>query len=156
MKEQILNFLKQEVLGEKENLKKVYDTTKNLIQTGDLKSDGKHDTRGTEINYLADGQRQRLAQLDQEFQLLEGIDINTSCQSVAIGSLVDIELNNSTRKYFISSTGGGKMVQIGDDLILVISVFSPLGDAALFLEIGDEFELQLETGNRTYLIKNIV
>ena len=156
MKEQILNTLKDEVLLEQTKLKKIYETTKNLVQNGDLKSDGKHDTRATEVNYLADGQRRRLTELEQEIQLLEETDIKAKSSVVSIGSLVEIEFNGQLRKYFIAPTAGGKMVKVVDDVILVISVFSPIGDAALSLGIGDEFEVELPSGNRHYSIKNIL
>ena len=87
-------------------LKASYESTKNLVQNGDLKSDGKYDTRATEANYLADGQRQRISDLEQELILLEEIPTRdfSADEEVGIGSLVEISTNNTKRKYFISPT----------------------------------------------------
>lgn len=155
IKEQILNTLKDEVTQELRKIEQAYTTTQNLVKQGDLKSDGKYDTRATEANYLADGQRQRVQELKQELELLDEINIKEGRKQVSIGSLVDIELNGQTRQYFIAPTAGGKMINIKGEVVLVISVFSPIGDAALSLEVGDEFEVELASGSREYLIKNI-
>lgn len=155
IKEQILNYLKTELTDELEKAKKAYTTTKNLVQTGDLKSDGKYDTRATEANYLADGQRQRINEIEQDLELLDTISLNLNAKQVEIGSLVEISLNDEAKKYFVTPVGGGKMVPINNEVVLIISVFSPLGDAALSLEVGEEFELELPSGTRNYKILSI-
>ena len=155
IKEQLLNKLKSDVEQELRKIKQAYATTQNLVQNGDLKSDGKYDTRATEANYLADGQRNRTTELEQEHELLNEVNLQNKPKTVSIGSLVEIELNKQTRKYFIAPTAGGKMIKVEDDVVLVISVFSPIGDAALGLEVDDDFEVELESGSRQYLVKSI-
>lgn len=155
IKEQILEKLIDETKTELAKVTQAYETTKNLVQTGDLKSDGKYDTRATEANYLAGGQQARMQDLTHELQLLEETNIKRKENTVSIGSLVELELNGNTRQYFISPTAGGKMVNINGDVYMVISVFSPIGDAALSLEVDDEFEVDLKDQTRTYLIKSI-
>ena len=155
MKEQILNELRDKVDVELKKTQQAYETTKNLVQNGDLKSDGKYDTRSTEANYLADGQRQRIAELEQEQELLQDINIKRTEKKVSIGSLVTLNLNDNIRKYFIAPAAGGTMVNIDGEAILVISVFSPIGDAALGVEAGDSFELELNGSTREYEVVEI-
>jgi transcription elongation GreA/GreB family factor len=156
-KKLIVEQLVKKVTAELEKINQAYVTTKNLVQNGDLKSDGKHDTRGTEVNYLADGQRKRIAELEQELELLGDIPTKDQKENavIAIGSLVEIDLNGNIRKYFIAPTAGGTMLAIDGEAILVISVFSPIGSEALGLSINDTFEIELKGDNREYLIKDI-
>ena len=154
-KKQIVKQLEEKVNLELKKITQAYETTKNLVQAGDLKSDGKYDTRGTEANYLADGQRQRIHELEQELELLADIPTNKHKDTVAIGSLVDIELNGNTRTYFIAPTAGGTMLSINAQALLVISVFSPIGNAVLGLAKGDDFEIELKGEQRIYEVISI-
>lgn len=154
-KDQIIAQLKKNVTDELTKLEAAYETTKNLVQKGDLKSDGKYDTRATEANYLADGQRNRISDLKQELELIDSIELMDS-DTVAIGSIVDIKFNEQVRKYFVSPTAGGTMIKLADEVVLVISVFSPIGDAVVGLAKGDEFELELQEQTRSYEVINFV
>lgn len=152
-KQKILDQLIQNVSQELTQLQEAYKSTQELIQSGDLKSDGKYDTRGTEANYLANGQRQRITQLEQEIELLDSVEIKAKKSSISIGTLAEIKLNGHIRKYFIAPTSGGTMVRDGEDVVLVISVFSPIGDRALGLRTGDLFELELKGQVREYEVE---
>ena len=151
----IITQLKENVQNEINKVKQAYETTKNLVQNGDLKSDGKYDTRATEANYLADGQRIRLTELEQELELLGEVNLKNTYTTVSIGSLIEVELNSQVRKYFVSPTAGGTMVDVAGEVVLVISVFSPIGDGALGLNSGDEFEIEIKETSRMYKIISI-
>jgi transcription elongation GreA/GreB family factor len=74
---------------------------------------------------------------------------------VAIGALVELEFNRASRWYFVSTTAGGTMLNIEGRAILVISVFSPIGDAILGLKVGDEAELESQGQTRVYKVKSL-
>lgn len=153
-KSKILDELISKTKSELTLVKASYESTKELVQKGDLKSDGKYDTRATEANYLADGQRQRISDLEQELILLEEIprrDFDKS-EEVSIGSLLDIEYNGNCRKYFLSPTAGGTMIPIDGETVMVISVFSPIGSEAMGHKTGDEFEVEIGDSTRLYKI----
>ncbi len=154
-KQKIIDQLFEKVNQELGELKEAYNSTKELIQTGDLKSDGKYDTRATEANYLADGQRQRISELEQELELLEEINITAEQNLVSIGSLVKLEFNNTQKYYFVAPTAGGTMLNIDGEVVLVISVFSPIGDGALGIESGDSFEVEINNDLREYKVLQI-
>jgi len=155
IKQNILKELLNKVEIEIKKHTQIYETTKYLVQNGDLKSDGKYDTRATEANYLADGQKQRLTELEQELELLTGINIKKSNKEVSIGSLITLEINNLSKRYFVAPTAGGTMLKMDDEVILVISVFSPIGDAAIGLSKGESFEIELNGSSKVYKILNI-
>lgn len=153
-KSKILNELVTKTKNELTLVKASYESTKSLVQKGDLKSDGKYDTRATEANYLADGQRQRISDLEQEVMLLEEIPRRDFApdEEVGIGSLVEIELNGNCRKYFLSPTAGGTMIPIDGETVMVISVFSPIGSEAIGNKVGDTFEVEMKQDVREYKI----
>jgi transcription elongation GreA/GreB family factor len=156
-KKEIINQLVAKAETELAEIKKAYDTTKELVQNGDLKSDGKYDTRATEANYLADGQRQRITDLESEVGLLQEVSTKdlSRFDKVSIGSIVGIEHNGNTRKYYISPITGGSMLKVGEEALMVVSVFSPIGNGAINLEIGENFELDFKGELREYEVKSI-
>ena len=74
---------------------------------------------------------------------------------VAVGCLIDLELNGKTQKYFLSGASGGSLLVVQGTPVMVISVFSPIGDAVLGLKVGEEFELETPQEVREYFVKSI-
>lgn len=153
MKKQILDQLLQKVRAELLAIKQASASAKSYAREGDVKSDGKYDTRGIEAGYLAGAQERRVEELGLELQMLEEIPLRqfSSDEEVSIGALVDIEFKGQIRKYFVAPTAGGTMLLVEDAAILVISTFSPIGDGVFGTKVGEEFEL--ETPNETRLYK---
>ena len=137
--------------------KEVYEGTHNLVKQGDLKSDGKYDTRATEANYLAGGQRQRLNDLEQELGLLEELQetVKNKFSSVTIGSLADIEFNAIEKTYFISPISGGNILNIDGEVVMVVSAFSPIGSGAINLTADESFDIEVKNETREYFIKKV-
>lgn len=156
-KDKILKILIKNVQTELSGLKAAYESTHSLMTAPDMKAEGKYDTRGVEAGYLAGAQKVRVAELEIDLQMLEEIKPRAfkETEEVAIGALVELELNNQSRKYFISPTAGGTLVDIDGEAILVISVFSPIGSEALSLKVGEVFELETKTTPREYKIIGI-
>jgi transcription elongation GreA/GreB family factor len=154
-KESILNFLKEQMQVEYDKAKKAYDTSHQHATSSELKSEGKYDTRSIEAGYLAGAQKKRVLELEQEIKLLDEIDLTLSNQTVSVGSLVKIKLNDLERTYFISSTSGGTMVQHKGEVILVISAFSPIGVEVIGLSAGDSFEIEVQGKPREYQVTHI-
>lgn len=155
MKSKIIEQLIKTVRDEMDAAQEASDSTSSYVRDGDIKSEGKYDTRGIEAGYLAGAQQRRVEELKLELQLLEEIPTRNFniFEEVAIGALVDIEFKGQTRKYFVAPTAGGTMLNIDGTPVLVISTFSPIGDAVLGVKAGEEFEL--ETPNETRIYKVI-
>ncbi len=156
-KEKILKILINNVQNELNGLKAAYDSTHSLMTAPDMKSEGKYDTRGIEAGYLAGAQKVRVAELEGDLEMLKEIKPRAfkKDEEVAIGALVELQLNDQKKKYFISPTAGGTLVDIDGEGILVISVFSPIGSEALSLKVGEIFELETKTTPREYKIIGI-
>ncbi len=156
-KQRIISDLLKIVQDELKHLEVAYKETSNFKQSSESKPESKYDTQGTEASYLADGQLKRIEELKLELQMLEEIPLKEFGQSdeIAIGALVEIEFKKQKRLYFISSTAGGSMVNIDGTVVLVISVFSPIGSETIGLKIGDRFEIETSQENREYLITGL-
>lgn len=122
----------------------------------DLKQEGKYDTRAIEASYMASAQQARVDELKLDLQMIKELDIDHTSEHIELGALVLLEQNGRDVWYFISSALGGTMLNIDDKVILVISVFSPVGSEALNLSTGDSFEVETPKENRIYLIKKII
>jgi transcription elongation GreA/GreB family factor len=129
-------------------------STKEYVTDGDVKSEGKYDTRAIEASYLAGAQEKRVEEIKLDIQMLKDLELHQT-SVVQLGSLVKIKLNNDERWYFISSTAGGSIVDINGTIVLVISVFSPLGSEVLHLSKDDTFEVETPGGVRHYLITEV-
>ena len=151
-KKKILEHLIDTLNTELTKSKEAYETAKNLTQEPDFKAESKWDTRSIEAGYLAGAQKKRVDELEMDVKMIEELceESHKKKKTIGIGSLVDIEFNGQTRKYFIAPTAGGTMVNIDGEIALVISVFSPIGNGVLDLVEGDSFEVEMKGGNREY------
>ena len=86
LKQQIKTILLDKVKEQLKNAELAAASSKSLSTEGDLKSDGKYDTRGIEAGYLAGAQAKRVEELKQEIELLESIELDLPNDSVSIGS----------------------------------------------------------------------
>ena len=151
----VLEYLKDQLQTEFEKAKLAFETSRGHATNQELKSEGKYDTRSIEAGYLAGAQKVRVDELENDIKLLDEIDLTLSSDTVSVGSLVEIEHNNMTRTYFISSTSGGTMIKDGNKVILIISAFSPIGAEVIGLSIGDSFEVEIQGNLREYSLKSI-
>lgn len=129
-------------------------STRDLATQDDLKSEGKYDTRAIEASYLASAQQKRVEEIKIDIQMLEEIEIQNSTK-LQMGSLALIEHKGNERFYFLTSTSGGTMITVDGQTILVISVFSPLGNGALGLVEGELFEVETPKELRIYKVLKI-
>ena len=155
MKKEILreSLIKQVTL-ERDHQKKLVDDTKELQTHTDLKSEGKYDTRAIEASYLADGQRKRLEELELDLQMLEEIPVEKS-ETIQIGALALLNHQGQNRWYYFSPNCGGTLLQLEGSAVLVISVFSPLGNEAVGLSVDDEFIVETPKEERLYKVIEI-
>lgn len=154
VKEKIIQELIVRVRAELGKAEDVLKSTSSFKHEGDMKQESKYDTRSIEAGYLAGAQAKRVEELKLELQQIEEIPLRDfkMGEEIALGAIVELQLEGKTRNYFISSTAGGSMVSIDGHDVLIISIFSPIGHAALGNRVGDEFELDTKSGKRTYSV----
>ncbi len=154
MKKQILDELISRARVELAGLEASAKSNRDFATDPEFKAESKYDTRGLEASYLASAEAKRVEELKLEIQILEEVDVDQSKKlgEISIGALVELEHGNQKRKYFLIPTAGGTIVKVDDEAVLVVSVFSPIGDALLGLKSGDDFEVETPKETRNYQI----
>jgi transcription elongation GreA/GreB family factor len=157
VKQELLSGLIGKMKEEMHNLESAAKANKDFATDQEFKAESKYDTRSLEAGYLASAELSRVEDLKLEIQMLEEVDLKVSNKSeeICIGSLVELTHKEQERTYFVIPTSGGTLLKVGDKAVLVVSVFSPLGDALLGLRKGEEFEVETPKETRTYKVLNI-
>jgi transcription elongation GreA/GreB family factor len=153
-KQTILNTLIENLKKELSDVEAAAHSARALATADDLKSEGKYDTRAIEASYLAGAQAKRVEEIKLDIQMLEETELQNSSK-LQMGSLALIEHNNQKRYYFLTSTSGGTMLMIDGNPVLVISVFSPIGNEALGLTKGESFEVETPKEIRNYKVLDV-
>lgn len=91
-----------------------------------------------------------------EKDLYEEISLDDRTGKVQIGSVVKLNYNGKSNAYFIAPSGMGNIMKVGDTAVVVISVFSTLGDAVLHAEVGEEVTIKMRGQDRTYIVEEII
>jgi len=154
VKKALINQLIDQARKELSALESAAQATHAYATDQEFKSEGKYDTRAIEASYLAEAEAKRVEELKLEIQILEEVDLDSSQKygEVSIGALVELDFNNIIKKYFLIPTAGGTVLQENGEQVIVVSVFSPIGDAMLGLKTGEEFEVETPKFQRTYRI----
>ena len=156
MKQELLNDLIGIKKEEMHNLESAAKANKDFATDQEFKAESKYDTRSLEAGYLASAELSRVEDLKLQIQMLEEVDLNLAkkSQEICIGSLVELRHKDQERSYFLIPPAGGTLLKVGGKAVLVVSVFSPLGDALLGLSKGAEFEVETPKETRTYQVLN--
>lgn len=157
MKKNILDELLKRTREELSALEESAKSNRDFATDQEFKAESKYDTRALEASYLASAEAKRVEELKLEIQILEEVDLEQSKKlgEISIGALVELEHNEQRRLYFLIPTAGGTLLSINQQTILVVSIFSPIGDALMGLKLGDEFEVQTPKETRNYQIINV-
>lgn len=153
-KELIITFLIENIELELDKAQQALESTNSYKTSGDMKQEGKYDTRAIEAGYLAGAQQKRVKELELELSLLKKLNpqVLKTKNIVSIGSIVEVESESGTIKYFISPAGGGVTFQG----ISIITNNSPMGSELMQLEIGETFEIETPSGNKEFELKSIL
>lgn len=154
MKQKLLTELIDKMKTEMHELEAAAKSNKDFATDQEFKAESKYDTRSLEASYLASAEMSRVEDLKLDIQMLEEVDLEISQTSseVCIGSLVELSHKEQVRSYFLIPTAGGTLMNVEGKAVLVVSVFSPLGDAILGLKVGEDFEVETPKETRTYKI----
>jgi len=150
----ILDKLIENLKVELQEVEDAAKSSRDLATQDDLKSEGKYDTRAIEASYLAGAQLKRVEEIKIDIQMLEELEL-TQSPKLQMGSLAQLAHNGQSRFYFLTTTSGGTMLEIEGETVLVISVFSPLGNGALGLVKGESFEIETPKELRIYEVLEV-
>ncbi len=154
-KKLIVNDLVARLQKELKEVEEAVASARELATHSESKQEGKYDTRSIEAGYLAGAQAKRAEEIKLDIQMLEDLDIESKANQLQLGSLGLIRHNKAEKFYFLSSTAGGTIVDVNGQGVLIISVFSPIGDAAIGMKIGDSFEVETPREIREYEVLQI-
>ena len=154
MKKLILNELIARARTELTGLEASAKSNRDFATDQEFKAESKYDTRALEASYLASAEAKRVEELKLEIQILEEVDTEASKKlgEISIGALVELLHNDQKRTYFLIPTAGGTLINVEGEAVLVVSVFSPIGDALLGLNAGDVFEVETPKETRSYQV----
>lgn len=154
-KKLIVNDLVARLQKELKEVEEAVASARELATHSESKQEGKYDTRSIEAGYLAGAQAKRAEEIKLDIQMLDDLDIESKANQLQLGSLGLIRHNKAEKFYFLSSTAGGTIVDVNGQGVLIISVFSPIGDAAIGMKIGDSFEVETPREIREYEVLQI-
>jgi transcription elongation GreA/GreB family factor len=156
-KSEILLKLEELLLENIEKAEEIFRASHEYTTKGDIKSDGKYDTRATEAGYLAGAQKRRVEELKNDLNRLRALPIKafSSNQGVVVGALMELECEKRVSHYFILPSSGGETLKIEETSIQIISHNSPISIAAFGLNQEDSFELETPRGLKVYYIVSL-
>lgn len=154
-KKLIVNDLIARLQKELKEVEEAAASARELATHSESKQEGKYDTRSIEAGYLAGAQAKRAEEIKLDIQMLEDLDIESKADQLQLGSLGLIRHNKNEKFYFLSSTSGGTIVDVNGQGVLIISVFSPIGDAAIGMKVGESFEVETPREIREYKVLQI-
>jgi len=110
-----------------------------------------YDTLGLEASYLAHGQSERVAQLEEELILLRQLPLKEFDEDTAISidAVVSLTQLKQTRCYYLLPVAGGTKLQFQRQDITIVSPEAPLAQALIGRFSGDEVDLP---DGKTWLI----
>lgn len=154
MKDLLLKELLDRSKKELAELEAAAKSNRDFATDQEFKAESKYDTRALEASYLASAEAKRVEEIKLEIQILEEIDLEASRKlgEISIGALVELLHKDQKRLYFLIPTAGGTLLKVKDEAVLVVSVFSPIGDALMGLKSGDEFEVETPKESRNYQV----
>jgi len=110
------------------------------------------DMRSTEASYVARGQAERTAKLEEalvHFSRLELREFGAD-DGVALTAVIDLGHRGTRSRYFLVPLAGGERIEHEGQAIQTLTPSSPLGRAVLGLRLGDEAEVESPQGTRVY------
>ncbi len=119
----------------------------------EAKPENDKDTRAIEASYLARGQAERVRTLEQESNALEFLPLRAfkGDDTIALGALVDAEVDGEPAVYFLAPCSGGERVND----VQVVTPLSPIGRALVGRTAGESLEIKITSKVRELEILGI-
>lgn len=104
----------------------------------ETRQEGKYDTRAIEAGYLAEAQARRRAEVEQALGLLRGVAEGPPRDHVDGPCLVHLERPDGVAFYLLAPAAAGLRVDVGGQVVRVLTPSSPLGRELLGAEVDHE------------------
>ena len=115
------------------------------------------DTRGLEASYLARGQAARVEEMEEAIARLRHLDLRQfgPDDEIDLSALVEVEVDEEPRLWFLAPAGGGIEVTVGERTIQFLTPAAPMGRALIGKVEGDDFEIKLGPRRREIVIVSV-
>lgn len=138
-KSAVLALIQKTLADELEILSKGARASFAAATDPDSKAENKYDTRTLEASYVARGQAQRVAELQQAVHQYQALKLDLdSIATVCLGALVTLDKDQF---YFMGPAAGGTEVITENQEILVITPASPLGQKLMGKKVSDKVQI---------------
>ena len=109
----------------------------------------KYETFGLESSYLARGQAKRVDELSAALDLIKAMSLKpfTPTTPIQVGALVRLTSADKTdnRTLLIAPGGGGEEIDVGNEVVTIVTHISPIGRALLGKKTGQSTEVTGQT-----------
>ena len=145
-KQAILTKATQAIHESLEILRKAAADTHASSTSAESKAEGKYDTRGIEASYLAEGQAEQVAQMEESVAKMDNLEIEDEPDTVLTGSLVVVTTDEDDLNYLILPAGAGMSIEHEGETTLIITPTSPLGAQLLGADLGTSIDIPDQPG----------
>jgi transcription elongation GreA/GreB family factor len=157
-KKAVLAALKLRLQSELERAQKRAKDAADGVTHEENRAEGDKDMRATEASYVARGQAERAAEMEEALvrvSALELLDFKPG-QRIAISALIELLHDAKQLHYFLVPAAGGERLNVAGREIQTLTPQSPLGRALLGLSEGDEAELPARQASEPARVYEIV
>lgn len=130
-----------------EIIKKLQKTLESTIEQADAvrdaainapgRNESRYDSTKEEMSYLSNALFKKAHDMQNIIKELVNFSLPKETSTVLLGSLVEINTNNSSQLIFLIPCGGGQKIEIGDTSIFAVSKQAPLYSVLLGKKIGE-------------------
>ena len=159
-KQRLLDQLRAQVDTDLEALVRRQRAEQSGATHSESRAEHAKDTRATEQSYLARGLAERVESLQRTSEVLSQLDLRTFSQGepIAPTALVRLETLDEAAPHatwFIIPAAGGFDLQSGAERVRTVTPISPVGQALLGLNSGEEVTIRTPAGERRFEVRSV-
>lgn len=155
-KQSLLETLRSVVTKELASMKQSQQATAEGTTHEESRAENDKDTRAIESSYLARGQAERVAKLQEATITLAALQLRQYDDSTPLGPTALFSLleegvgQEATRHYLLLPVAGGYELRASGVTIKTVTTKSPLGAAVLGKRLDDDVEFSSPQGKQEY------
>lgn len=156
-KTHVIEHLKFALEAQLSSAKQAAKTAHDAATHEESVAETQYDTLGLEAAYLAQGQAERVNDCYKSIKQFEAIFKEPTYNKVIISSLVCLEDESASQKWFyLGPAAGGLTVEVKGQTIQVVTPEAPLGKQLLGKQLDDEVSLTIAGKNHEYEVVKIL
>jgi len=157
-KKEIHQRFMDQLAAELESITAVAKKTFATATSEEHHAEHKYDTFKLEESFLARGHAKRVEQLTGVLDSLQMLSLKKLRDNspVQLGALVRLKSDiGETRTLLFGSAAGGETIKEGGEEIIIVTAFSPLGQAVLGKMVGDTFTFKMGAATQTFEVLSV-